>query len=144
MSDIPDDFPFKDKMNYAGKGQGKFVGWACGGSHIVAPTSEYMVPPTFNKETIIYAELQAKFIKVVKSVFDSLGHYARWDLVNLTNPPSPYEPTTGTGAGAGHRINMEQIVDGIAKEFRLEPERVDAVVRGVLTNGSGNGAVTSN
>jgi len=46
-------------------------------------------------ELFIYAELQAKYIKVVKSVFDSLGHYARWDLVNLTTPPQPYEPVTG-------------------------------------------------
>lgn len=136
MKDIPDDFPFKDKMSYSGKGQGNFVGWACGGSHIVAPTSEYMVPPTFDKETIIYAELQAKFIKVVKSVFDCLGHSARWDLVNLTNPPNPYEPTTG---GAEQTVNMERIIESVAKEFHLEPERVDSVVRGVLANGSGNG-----
>ena len=59
MEDIPDDFPFRDSMTYGGPGQEDFVGWACGGSHIVAPTSEYMVPPTFDVETIIYAELQA-------------------------------------------------------------------------------------
>ena len=94
MDEIPDDFPFKNTMTYGGPGQGEFVGWACGGSHIVAPTSEYMVPPTFDEETIIYADLQAKYIKVVKSVFDSLGHYARWDLVSLTTPPQPYEPVT--------------------------------------------------
>ena len=49
------------------QGQENFVGWACGGSHIVAPTSKYMVPPTFDVQTIIYAELQAKYFKVGRS-----------------------------------------------------------------------------
>ena len=104
----------------------------CGGSHIVAPTSEYMVPPTFDVETIIYAELQAKYIKVVKSVFDSLGHYARWDLVNLTTPPQPYEPVTGAPVVAAPPADVrDRVVESVAKEFRLEPEAVLEVVRKV-------------
>lgn len=130
MSDIPNDFPFRDTMTYGGPGQEEFVGWACGGSHIVAPTSEYMVPPTFDVETILYAELQAKYIKVVKSVFDSLGHYARWDLVNLTTPPQPYEPVSG-GSVAPPADIRDRVVENVAKEFQLEPEAVMEVVRKV-------------
>lgn len=59
-----------------------------------------MVAPTFDVETIIFAELQAKYIKAVKSAFDSHGHYARWDLVNLTTPPQPYEPLTDAPVAA--------------------------------------------
>ena len=132
MHDIPDDFPFRNTMTYGGPGQEQFVGWACGGSHIVAPTSEYMVPPTFDVETIIYAELQAKYIKVVKSVFDSLGHYARWDLVNLTTPPQPYEPVTGPAVATAAPSDVrDRVAETVAKEFRLEPERVLEVVRQV-------------
>ncbi|MDH3739374.1 MAG: hypothetical protein OER92_09275, partial [Alphaproteobacteria bacterium] len=132
MDDIPEDFPFRDSMTYGGPGQEQFVGWACGGSHIVAPTSEYMVAPTFDVETIIYAELQAKYIKVVKSVFDSLGHYARWDLVNLTTPPQPYEPVTSEPIAAGPPADIrDRVVESVAKEFRLEPEAVLEVVRKV-------------
>ena len=132
MEDIPDDFPFRDSMTYGGPGQEQFVGWACGGSHIVAPTSEYMVAPTFDIETIIYAELQAKYIKVVKSVFDSLGHYARWDLVNLTTPPQPYEPVTDAPIAAGPPADVrDRVVESVAKEFRLEPEAVLEVIRKV-------------
>lgn len=132
MEDIPDDFPFKDSMTYGGPGQGEFVGWACGGSHIVSPTSEYMVPPTFDVETIIYAELQAKYIKVVKSVFDSLGHYARWDLVNLTTPPQPYEPMTASPVLAAPADVRDRVIETVAKEFRLDPEKVAQVVRNVV------------
>ena len=128
MEDIPADFPFKDTMEYGGPGQEQFVGWACGGSHIVAPTSEYMVPPTFDIDTIIYAELQAKYIKVVKSVFDSLGHYARWDLVNLTTPPQPYEPETNAPAALPTDVR-DRVIETVAKEFKLEPEKVAEVIR---------------
>jgi predicted amidohydrolase len=130
--DIPDDFPFKDKMHYSGEGQGDYVGWACGGSHIVGPTSEYLVEPTFGKETILYADLQAKAIKVVKSVFDSLGHYARWDLVSLTTPPSPYEPLNAPPVAEPPAYLLERVVESVAREFQLEPERVDEIVRGVV------------
>jgi amidase/nitrilase len=128
MGDIPDDFPFKDTMKYGGPGQEDFVGWACGGSHIVGPTSEYMVPPTFDVETIIYADLVAKYIKVVKSVFDSLGHYARWDLVSLTTPPQPYEPITAPAVPVDIR---DRVAEKVAKEFQLDPERVQEVVNSI-------------
>jgi len=132
MEDIPDDFPFKDSMTYGGPGQEDFVGWACGGSHIVSPTSEYMVPPTFDVETIIYAELQAKYIKVVKSVFDSLGHYARWDLVNLTTPPQPYEPMSASPVLAAPADVRDRVIETVAKEFKLDPEKVAQVVRNAI------------
>ncbi len=133
MDEIPDDFPFKNKMTYAGPGQGEFVGWACGGSHIVAPTSEYIVPPTFDVETILYADLNAKYIKVVKSVFDSLGHYTRWDLVSLTKQPQPYEPLAGERPMAMPEERIEQVADAVAREFNLDVEKVDKIVRQVTT-----------
>jgi amidase/nitrilase len=134
MDEIPDDFPFKNTMTYGGPGQGEFVGWACGGSHIVAPTSEYMVPPTFDKEVILYADLQAKFIKVVKSVFDSLGHYARWDLVNLNGPPAPYEPETARRPREREvpEVEVEKVVDSVSQEFHIDRERVEEVVSGLV------------
>ncbi len=69
---------------------------------------------------------------MVKSVFDSLGHYARWDLVGLTTPPAPYEPIAAAQADQPPSFMVERVVDSVAKEFRLEPERVDEIVRGVV------------
>jgi len=134
LDEVPDDFPFKDTMTYSGPGQGDFVGWACGGSHIVAPTSEYMVPPTFDDEVILYADLQAKYIKVVKSVFDALGHYTRWDLVSLNGPPSPYEPVTTRRPAEAEvsELEMERVVDSVSREFHIERERVEEVVTGLV------------
>ena len=90
------------------------------------------MPPTFAVETILYAELQAKYIKVVKSVFEPLGHYARWDRVNLTAPPQPYEPVTGAPVVVAPPTDVrDRVVESVAKEFRLEPEAVLEVVRKV-------------
>ena len=80
----------------------------------------------------MYADLQAKAIKVVKSVFDSLGHYARWDLVSLTTPPSPYEPLNAPPVAEPPAYLLERVVETVAREFQLEPERVDEIVRGVV------------
>ncbi len=88
--------------------------------------------PTFDVETILYAELQPMNIKVVKSVFDSLGHYARWDLVNLNTPPQPFEPVSGAPIAAAPPTDVrDRVVESVAKEFRLEPEAVLEVVRKV-------------
>ena len=57
--------------------------WAVGGSAIVDPVGRYLVPPTFDKETILYADCEANAIKAAKVLFDSLGHYTRWDVVQL-------------------------------------------------------------
>lgn len=132
---IPDDFPFKEKMTYSGPGQSDFAGFACGGSHIVAPSSEYLVAPTFDEETILYADLHAKAIKVVKSVFDALGHYTRWDLVSLSKQPQPYEPLSAIQAmPTPEERALERITESVAKEFNLDIDKVDAIVRQVTTH----------
>jgi nitrilase len=70
---IPADFPYKGKMN---------IGYAHGGSSIIAPLGIPIVPPTFGSE-IIYAECQAWMIKAFKALVDTMGHYARPDVLRL-------------------------------------------------------------
>ena len=94
MNDIPDDFPFKNKMNYVGKGQDDFVCFCCGGSHIVNPFSEFIAGPVFGEETIIYAECDFDLIKAAKVQIDGMGHYQRWDIANLQINTKGLEPFT--------------------------------------------------
>ena len=65
---------------------------------------------------------------MVKPVFRSLGHYARWDLVNLTTPPQPYEPETNVPAALPTDVR-DWVIETVAKEFKLEPEKVAEVIR---------------
>ena len=83
MDDIPDDFPFKKHINYVGEGQDNFVGFCCGGSHIVNPFSEFIAGPVFGEETILYADCDFDLIKAAKIQIDGMGHYQRWDIANL-------------------------------------------------------------
>lgn len=72
-SDIPDDFPHKGKMN---------IGYARGGSSIIAPLGIPLVPPVEGPQ-IVFATLEAWMIKAWKSIVDTAGHYSRPDLVRL-------------------------------------------------------------
>ncbi|MCB1663346.1 MAG: carbon-nitrogen hydrolase family protein [Pseudomonadales bacterium] len=71
--DIPDDFPYKGKMN---------TSYAHGGSAIISPLGVPLVEPQYGSQ-IIYGELQADMIKAVKAILDSVGHYDRPDVLRL-------------------------------------------------------------
>jgi predicted amidohydrolase len=73
QQDIPADFPLTDKMH---------ISYAQGGSQIVAPLGIPLVPPTLG-DTILYSDCQADMIKVWKALVDTVGHYARPDIVRL-------------------------------------------------------------
>jgi nitrilase len=72
-SDVPDDFPYKGKMN---------IRYARGGRSIIAPLGIPLVGPVEGAQ-ILHAELQAWMIKAVKAIVDSTGHYSRPDVVRL-------------------------------------------------------------
>lgn len=88
-ADIPEDFPYRDKMN---------ISYAQGGSAVLSPLGVPIVEPQFGPQ-ILYAELQADMIKAVKAILDGAGHYARPDVLRLLvrreqgwqNADSPYQ-----------------------------------------------------
>jgi amidase/nitrilase len=65
---------------------------AAGGSFIVNPAGVYLHEPVFDREEIIYAELDLDDRRHTKAYFDALGHYSRWDLLRLELRGEPYEP----------------------------------------------------
>lgn len=73
-SSIPDSFPFKQYGNWD---------WAIGGSAIVSPSGRYLAGPVFNEEKILYAELDRAERIRAKIRIDSIGHYARPDVMSL-------------------------------------------------------------
>jgi nitrilase len=72
-NDLPADFPLRDTVN---------LDYAHGGSQVVAPLGIPIVPPT-SGDTVLYADCQADMIKVWKALVDTVGHYARPDIVRL-------------------------------------------------------------
>ena len=51
-----------------------------GGSAIIAPDGEYLVPPVYNEETILYADLDMTRIAEEQMTLDVTGGYARDDV----------------------------------------------------------------
>ncbi|MCW5771150.1 MAG: carbon-nitrogen hydrolase family protein [Rhodospirillaceae bacterium] len=72
-ADVPDDFVLKSKMH---------VGWANGGSSIIAPLCIPLVEPQYGAQ-MIYGELEAWMIKAMRSIVDTMGHYGRSDVFKL-------------------------------------------------------------
>ncbi|NIP30781.1 MAG: hypothetical protein GTO02_12845 [Candidatus Dadabacteria bacterium] len=77
----PEDFP--ERWHYVRDSDHINFDWATGGSSIVNPAGRYLFEPNFEKDAILYSDCYANQIKAVKAVFDSLGHYSRWDIAKL-------------------------------------------------------------
>ncbi|HVW68081.1 MAG TPA: carbon-nitrogen hydrolase family protein [Steroidobacteraceae bacterium] len=71
--DVPDDFPYKEKMN---------IDYAKGGSQIISPLGVPLVGPV-EGEQLIFADCEAWMIKAVKAIIDTAGHYGRADVVRV-------------------------------------------------------------
>ena len=72
--DVATEFPYKDEMN---------LGYANGGSEVVAPHGIAMAGPIYG-EALIYAEIVAWMIKATKAIIDPVGHYAPPSVVYAT------------------------------------------------------------
>lgn len=65
-------FPYKNKLHFYGKG----------GSSIIGPSGQILVGPSY-ENGIIYFDCKAKNIKLSKAIVDTIGHYARPDVMRL-------------------------------------------------------------
>jgi len=65
-----------------------------GGSVIVAPSGEVIAGPLWDKEGILYADLDLDEITKAKVDFDVVGHYARPDVFQLNVNREPRLPVT--------------------------------------------------
>jgi nitrilase len=52
------------------------------GSEVIAPLGIALAGPTYG-EAIVYAELEAWMIKATKAIVDTMGHYARPEVLRL-------------------------------------------------------------
>lgn len=55
-----------------------------GGSCVIDPYGHYVNEPVWNKEAIIYADLDMNAVPMSRMEFDGVGHYSRPDVLNLS------------------------------------------------------------
>jgi aliphatic nitrilase len=65
---------------------------AAGGSGIIGPNGEYLRGPVYDKEEIVYADLDLEATIRVKHMRDVVGHYARPDVTQLLLHEQPQRP----------------------------------------------------
>jgi nitrilase len=77
--DIPEHLGIKDEFYAPDRA------WINGGgSAIVSPDGGFLAGPVWEKEEILYAEIEASKLSSPKWMFDVAGHYARPDVFELT------------------------------------------------------------
>jgi nitrilase len=54
-----------------------------GGSAILSPLGEYLAPPLYGREGILYADLDPEALAGARFDFDPVGHYARPDIFSF-------------------------------------------------------------
>lgn len=85
---VPDTFPFKKKTRWD----------SFGGSAIISPQGRYLAGPVYDQEAIIYADIDLGLIPLAKAIVDSVGHYARPDVLRLMVNEAVQEPCRAMGA----------------------------------------------
>ncbi len=86
-SDIPDDFPDKEKL-YPDADE-----WINqGDSVVIAPGGEIVAGPMQNEKGIIYAEVDSQRVAAARRSLDVAGHYARPDIFKLQINSQPQSP----------------------------------------------------
>jgi len=116
-NDIPADFPLRDTVN---------IDYAKGGSQIVGPLGIPLVPPTTG-DTILYAECHADMIKVWKAIIDTVGHYARPDILRLEYTPPPAYGVTEAAVEAFERAPRAAI-EQVAERHDVSPGKIESAV----------------
>ena len=103
--------------------------WASGGSSIVNPGGRYLVEPNFEKDAILYTECYANQIKATKAIFDSLGHYSRWDILQLQiNRKNRLDPQVyNTSASTTAELPTGEI-KRISEEYEIEIDKVERLI----------------
>jgi len=122
-----DDFP--EKWHYIRDGDHINFDWARGGSSIVNPAGRYLAEPSFEKDAILYAECFANQIKAVKAIFDSLGHYSRWDIAQLSLREGPWEPEVAArGAHTQDPDLPVRELKRISEEYEISVENLESIL----------------
>ena len=101
--------------------------WACGGSAIVNPAGRYLMEPNFEKDAILYSDCYANQIKAVKAIFDSLGHYSRWDVAKLLMYNDETNPVIKS-SDKPHITITKDDVNRISERFEISKEKLEEIV----------------
>ncbi|SDX22481.1 amidase/nitrilase [Haloarcula vallismortis] len=104
---------------------------AAGGSMLINPAGIVKAGPLVGEEGLLTAEFRDDERRATKAYFDAMGHYTRWDAVNLSisddtlAPAHPRKPCTDTVAEDSSLSAAR--AQAVADEYDVPIEVVEAV-----------------
>ena len=63
-----------------------------GGSGVISPMGEYIAGPVYDRETIVYGDIDLSDVDRSRYAISLTGIYSRWDLININVRQESYEP----------------------------------------------------
>lgn len=84
LEDVPEDFPLRSILMEAGQFAEDPDELLPGGSGVIGPDGQWIVGPIAGREEIIYADIDLSVIGEEQFAFDSVGHYNRPDVFQVT------------------------------------------------------------
>ncbi|ELY43825.1 carbon-nitrogen hydrolase family protein [Natronorubrum sulfidifaciens] len=101
---------------------------AAGGSMLINPAGIVKAGPAIGEETLLTAEFDRDERRATKAYFDSVGHYTRWDAVNLNVRDTELAPFEGEQAGETPPTPSPATIEEIATEHDLPIDTVESIV----------------
>ncbi len=102
---------------------------AAGGSMLINPAGIVKEGPVIGEEALLTAEFTSDERRATKAYFDALGHYSRWDAVNLNISGETLEPSENNNSSPNesYEVSSHDIQD-IAEEVDVDIEIVEKVI----------------
>jgi len=97
---------------------------ASGGSFIVNPAGLLLAGPVFEREELVQAELRDYERRATKAYFDTVGHYSRWDLIQLTARDEPWEPRLGLESSEFSEADLQEL----SEKYGIPTEKIREVI----------------
>jgi amidase/nitrilase len=98
-----------------------------GGSMLVNPAGIVKAGPAIGEETLLTAEFDRSERRATKAYFDAMGHYARWDAVNLEVSDGRLDPVHDHHGGSDRPALSPAAAQSLAEEYDVDVETVEAV-----------------
>ena len=99
----------------------------------------FVAGPSIGDETILYAECHANAIKLAKALGDSLGHYARWDVVRLQVRKEPWLPEVGHASRPLFGEPTIKELRRISEQYEVSLDKLEAVIQELIEASSNSG-----
>ncbi len=81
---LPTDFELREDMRAGADPEGGEDVLLTGGSGVIGPDGQWIAGPVFGQECIVYADLDLEQVAREQFALDTVGHYSRPDIFELT------------------------------------------------------------